>query len=182
MYVSNILRHGLILANSNNTISIINTDFTKDSPYYYLINDLYNSHNRDEINYEYGMSWFVYPLISLVPRKIWNSKPSTSFSNRYTEKLYYKTGEGPVATFSIFGEGYIQFGYLGVLLAPILFVKMRMINIVFFKKIKDSKLIIYLIIFSMITFFRAELPTVYVIMDLIFAYIIITFMSVKIKN
>lgn len=179
MYVANTMRHGLLSNESVNLSEVINSDITKDSPYFDLLGDLYMAKTENRISFEYGLGWVVYPIISLVPRRIWLSKPSTSFSNRYTEKLYWDTGEGPVATFTIFGEGYLQCGYVGVILAPIFFSRMRYFTLRLFAEIQNSEIILYILMFSMITFFRAELPTVFVLIDIISAVFIRGLLSIR---
>lgn len=179
MYFSNIVRHGLLLENHSKSFNLSDNSITHDLEYYYLLNDLYEAKNTYKISLEYGSSWFYYPFITYFPRQFWPDKPLTAFSTRYTEKLYWKIGNGPVATFTIFGEGYLQFGLLGVLLAPIIFAYTRWVSISYIKKINNSRIVIYLIIFSMITFFRAEQPIVYVALDIVYTYIIINFMSLK---
>lgn len=181
MYFSNLIRHGVLLDGSKESVvlsSIISKN-TNDLQYYYFLNDLYKGVNNETLDFEYGVSWVYYPLITYIPRSIWKSKPPTAFSTRYTEKVYWKLGDGPVVTFTIFGEGFIQFGLLGIFLAPILFAYSRYLSIQYLGQIENSKLVILLILFSMVTFFRAEQPIVYVIYDLVSAFFIIKFISKK---
>lgn len=182
MYFSNLARHGLLFKEQSKSFSLSENNITHDLEYYYLLNDLYKAEESGKVSLEYGTSWLYYPLITYFPRKFWANKPLTSFSNRYTEKLYWKLGAGPIATFTIFGEGYLQFGLLGVLFAPILFAYSRYVSLFYVNKIHNSRLVVYLIIFSMITFFRAEQPIVYVLLDILYISFIIKFMSVKIRN
>lgn len=183
MFVSNLVRHGLLLERSNqvNVGALLSeSDLLNDLPYYSILNNLYESKSLGKAELEYGVSWVYYPMLTYVPRSIWKEKPPTAFSTRYTEKLYWKLGEGPVVTFTIFGEGYIQFGLLGVFIAPILFGFSRHLSFKMLKKIENTKLIVILIMFSMITYFRAEQPIVYVFLDIMYASIIINFMSKRI--
>lgn len=182
MYTANIVRHGL-LSNEKKIIStsgLLNSNFATDLSYYFLLNDLYEAKSNGQIKLEYGKGWIYYPFITYIPRAIWKDKPPTAFSTRYTEKLYWKLGEGPVATFTIFGEAYIQFGLLGVILSPLLFAYSRYLSISYLKKITNSKIIILLTVFSMITYFRAEIPFTYVVLDFIYGYIIMKYLSKKI--
>ena len=182
MYTSNLIRHGLLQERADKITldALFNSDLTNDLEYYYLLHDLYVAKDIGKIDYEYGKSWFYYPLLTYIPRNIWADKPPTAFSTRYTEKLYWKLGDGPVATFTIFGEGYIQFGLLGAFFAPIFFSVSRYWSLSYLKRIENSRIIIILILFSMITYFRAEQPIVYVLLDLIYGFIIMKFMSKKI--
>lgn len=68
------------------------------------------------IKHEYGFQLWL-DLITPIPRIIWKEKPNVSFSSRMTEKMYGRIGEGNwVRTFTVWGEGYSQFGFAGILL------------------------------------------------------------------
>jgi len=71
---------------------------------------------------EYGLQMF-YNLISWIPRMIWEEKPLVSFSFRISSELYDEVGITTwVRTFTIPGEGYLQFGVPGMILWSILFI------------------------------------------------------------
>lgn len=148
--------------------------------YYNFLNKIYESKKEGKISKEYGLSWFFYPILNFIPRTIWHNKPTTSFSSRYTEKVYYKLGQGnPVVTFTILGEGYMQFGLLGVFFAPILFAFSRYLSVSIYKKIKGTKIIVFFTLISLITYFRGEQPIFYVFLEILYAYFIIVLMSKK---
>lgn len=185
MQVSNYTRLGLDFEYKN--INIFDLAFmnsiTVDLNYYYFFYDIYNAVNNRLINIEYGQSWYYYQMLTFIPRIIWENKPVTAFSPRLTELLYWKLGTGsPVVTFTIFGEGYFQFKTLGCLIAPILFSVSRYFSMRVFKPIKGSKMFIILTLMSMITYLRAEQPVIYVILDFMYAFIIIKFLSKKVVD
>ena len=183
MRTANYVRSGFFNDTKSNAlvttnISVLAASALSDLNYYNALHDLYEHDQKKTTTKEYGLSWFYYPLINFVPRSLWPNKPLTAFSPRLTEEIYWKIGPGrPVATFTIFGEGYFQFGLLGVFFAPIFFVYSRYYSIIYIKKFVGSKIVIYLIIFSMITYFRGEQPIFHVLLDLLFFKIIQTFFS-----
>lgn len=72
--------------------------------------------DKGRIEYEYGYQLWL-ELLTPVPRAIWPTKPNVSFSSRMTEEIYGRIGEGNwVRTFTVWGEGYAQFGLFGVIL------------------------------------------------------------------
>ena len=184
MQVANNMRSGNL--ESTELSSIKTTDKIKiavalDLNYYNFIYKIYEEKQKNNISYEFGLAWFYYPILNFIPRTFWTHKPMTSSSPRYTELLYYKLGSGePVVTFTILGEGYMQFGPFGVFLAPFIFVYFRYLSVSVLKKIKGVKILVLLILFSLITYFRGEQPIFYVILDIIYASIIMKFMSHKI--
>lgn len=77
----------------------------------------------DVTDFEWGAHWFINTFINFIPRAFWNDKPITSVSNRISEELYDITvgGGDAIYTFTIFGEAYLQFGYAGFFILPILY-------------------------------------------------------------
>lgn len=72
------------------------------------------------LNFELGLQ-YLYSLISFVPRFIWPDKPVVSFNDRITQRLYGELGEDTwVHTFTIWGEGYLQFGWFGFYFSVVL--------------------------------------------------------------
>lgn len=73
-----------------------------------------------QLSYEYGLTYLYVPL-TVVPRALWENKPLVSFEPRWTTHLFGQhfamTSEGwGVWTFTVWGEGLVQFGVLGVFL------------------------------------------------------------------
>lgn len=70
--------------------------------------------------YEYGRQLINTGLV-WVPRVLWKEKPVVSFSFRKTEELYgtVRPGNG-IRTFTFWGEGFVQFGYAGMVAYSVL--------------------------------------------------------------
>jgi hypothetical protein len=71
----------------------------------------------DTVPYQYGRT-YSYMLITLIPRFMWPEKPSMSEANQFYQVQYGLTAENQLDTVSIavgfLTEGYINFGWLGV--------------------------------------------------------------------
>lgn len=65
------------------------------------------------LDLEYGAN-YLYMIATVVPRALWNDKPLTAFEPRFTKILFNDFSEG-VWIFTAWGEGYAQFGFLGIL-------------------------------------------------------------------
>lgn len=77
---------------------------------------------RQTGDYAYGYYWGASQLVNLVPRFFWPEKPITSVSNILSIKVYGADigfGEA-VTTFTIYGEAYWQFSYIGFFILPII--------------------------------------------------------------
>jgi hypothetical protein len=85
------------------------------------ISNLLDGIQSGELYYENGMQ-FIYNLITFVPRFIWEDKPLTSFSYRLSEQIFGEidVGKAWIHTFTVLGEGFLQFGGPGMLLASII--------------------------------------------------------------
>lgn len=126
--------------------------------------------------HEMGYGWFLGSIANLIPRSVWDEKPITSTSNRFTLN-FTKKGIGvfnPVMTITIFGEGYLQLGYLGVCIELALF--MIVFTYLFYYFITNTAYNSVLLGFHLLTvfgiYFRAEIPWMH-----IFIYIFITTIS-----
>lgn len=175
MEIANLTRHGIAVAGQLNLSvgSVFNYILSNDSKYYDYLYSLYNSFQNGIANLDWGKSYFLYPIINFIPRAIWANKPLTSFSSRMTDAVYwgYFSGQS-VVTFTIFGEGYGQFGLIGCVLCSIIFLAARWKNIRQCKKIEYNRLYLLMMIFSMFTYMRSEAPIFYVILDGFWLWII----------
>jgi oligosaccharide repeat unit polymerase len=82
--------------------------------------DLYERVESGELNLENGKQ-FLYNAVSFIPRGLWPSKPFTSFSYRLSTDLYGQMGvDGWVHTYTLWGEGYLQYGVAGTYIATLL--------------------------------------------------------------
>ena len=89
----------------------------------YYIEILKQAVETGKLKFEYGLQ-MIYNLISWIPRLIWEEKPAVSFSFRISDQLF----DGQVGistwvrTFTIPGEGYLQFGVFGMILWSVIFI------------------------------------------------------------
>lgn len=120
-------------------------------------------------DFEYGYGWFIGSFGNAVPRFLWKDKPVTSTSNRFTTLV---TGEepsllNPVMTFTIFGEGYLQLGLIGVVAETVfvLFVFSKLFYSYMNHRSGGGDLAAFNLMTLSMIFFRAEIP----FMQLIFA-------------
>lgn len=128
----------------------------------------YNKYVRSATEYtrvkdfEYGYGWFISSFGNAVPRFVWQDKPVTSTSNRFTTLV---TGEepsllNPVMTFTIFGEGYLQFGLVGVVVETIfvLFIFSKLFHSYMRATGGTGELAAFNLLTMSLIFFRAEIP------------------------
>ena len=72
--------------------------------------------NEGALKLEYGLQ-YLYNLIIFIPRFLWQDKPLVSFSYRISEEIYGEMGENAwVHTYTPWGEGYMQFGFIGTVI------------------------------------------------------------------
>jgi hypothetical protein len=69
--------------------------------------------------YEHGKRWLLAPLVAAVPRALWPGKP-----NLWSEDIAYRYGGasrpgGTAQPAGLVGDGWIQFGWLGVIFASL---------------------------------------------------------------
>ena len=183
MRVANYTRFGQTAVGIDLSIeSLFTSLMSNDSLYYEYFHYLYDAIQDGRANFEYGLSWFVYPFVNMVPRQIWPTKPYTAFSARMTDQIYWGLTSGnPVVTFSMLGEGYAQLGVIGCFLAPLVFLGSRWIN---FKKVKQMKyghMYTLILMFSLLTYMRSEAPIFYSVIDCFWLWFICKFMCVKKK-
>lgn len=118
-------------------------------------------------DFEYGYGWFIGSFGNAVPRFIWQDKPVTSTSNRFTTLV---TGEepsllNPVMTFTIFGEGYLQFGLFGVVVETVfvLFMFSKLFHSYMRVPNGGGELAAFNLLTWSLIFFRAEIPFIQII-------------------
>ncbi|SHG75320.1 oligosaccharide repeat unit polymerase [Marinomonas polaris DSM 16579] len=114
LVLANNLRHGIETFNSEVSVTKIIADQLDYNKYINELNEHYDSYEK----FEYGSGWLLASLGNVVPRFIWKDKPVTSFSNRLTVDITQRdlSLHNPVRTYTIFGTGYSQFYYFGVVL------------------------------------------------------------------
>jgi len=147
--------------------------------YYDWVYDLYVKIDKDEIDHDFGAAWLYYSPLSFIPRSLWKEKPITSTSNRLTEMVYdQQVGSGTlIYTFTIIGEAYWQFSYIGVFIVPFLLIGMYILVFNSVSKLKYSSYWQGMILIEMIPFVRAELPIVQVMLNLMILSLIFFLLS-----
>ena len=183
MRVANFTRFGQTATGIDLSITSLFTSLmSNDSLYYEYFHYLYDAIQDGRVNFEYGLSWLVYPFVNMIPRQLWPAKPYTAFSARMTDQIYWALTSGnPVVTFSMLGEGYAQLGVIGCFLAPLVFLGSRWLN---FKKVKQMKyghMYTLILMFSLLTYMRSEAPIFYSILDFFWLWFICKFLCVKKK-
>jgi hypothetical protein len=137
---------------------------------YYLYELIENNYSRENVKNIH------YYLVSFIPRRIYSNKPITSFNVRTTQNFYaYRVGESInaiVRTYTLPGEGYIQFGMVGVFLFTFLAVYLTRMLIYYLIKINYSEFIITNIVFSIIINFRSAFDSFFYTMAFQLIYII----------
>ncbi len=153
--------------------SLLKTTVSNDSLYYEYFHSLYTGVKDGLVSYEYGLSWFIYPFMNLIPRSVWPEKPYTAFSARMTNELFWNLDSGnPVVTFSILGEGYAQLGLLGVFISPLIFMMSRWMNFKLLRKMRYSNVYILITMFSLLTYMRSEAPIFLALIDQLWLIVI----------
>ncbi|MFN3690189.1 MAG: hypothetical protein ACK4UU_04605, partial [Fimbriimonadales bacterium] len=78
---------------------------------------LWQEYMDGNITMEYGANYYYYSLLTFIPKALWAEKPQTSFETRWTLNLFGslldETAIIFVRTFTPWGEGLVQFGWLG---------------------------------------------------------------------
>lgn len=78
---------------------------------------LWQQYTDGNITLEYGANYYYYSPLTIVPKALWEDKPQTSFETRWTlnlfDSLLDEDGQISVHTFTPWGEGLVQFGWLG---------------------------------------------------------------------
>lgn len=117
---------------------------------------LWSFYEDDLIKHEYGAG-YLYLLETIVPRKIWPEKPLVSFEARWTDLLFGShyaedLNVQGVWTFTVWGEGLVQFGPIGVLINCFIYGLVMNILFQFFAKYK---------FFLVLSFYYAVICAVY---------------------
>ncbi|MCS6918238.1 MAG: oligosaccharide repeat unit polymerase [Fimbriimonadales bacterium] len=78
---------------------------------------LWQEYTDGNIALEYGANYYYYSPLTFVPKALWADKPQTSFETRWTLNLFNslldEDAQISVHTFTPWGEGLAQFGWLG---------------------------------------------------------------------
>lgn len=126
--------------------------------------DMYSQHESGYLKYEFGKQLWYYNIIMFVPRFLWKDKPTVSFSARMTEILYGQIGVGDkswVRTFTVWGEGYSQFGWAGMILYSILLVFLMRSVVFFLSRYEGSEFLCFYYLAQSPLLLRADLFSIY---------------------
>ena len=132
--------------------------FTNQLGYREWVSDLISFTNVE--GFSYGIDWIVNPVVTFIPRFFWPDKPITSTSNILHQNVGgHSLGDGSyILTYTIFGEGYYQLGYFGVLIAPIILLFLFKLIVRLSQDLPGSPFFIAWSYFRFIPYVRAELP------------------------
>lgn len=124
------------------------------------VRDVQRAVDTGKVGVDAGYGWLVLGPLSLVPRAVWPGKPLTSASNRLTELVYdVKIGDGtPITTFTVYGDGYFQAGYMGVFVGAAAFVLGYSLLLTWMRRFQHTEFWAAMVLLHMVTFFRGELP------------------------
>lgn len=126
--------------------------------------DMYLQHESGYLKYEFGKQLWYYNIIMFVPRFLWKDKPTISFSARMTEIIYGQIGVGNkswVRTFTVWGEGFSQFGWAGMILYSILLVFLMRSVIFFLSRYEGSEFLCFYYLAQSPLLLRADLFSIY---------------------
>lgn len=127
-------------------------------------------------NFEYGYGWFISSVGNAVPRFIWQDKPVTSTSNRFTTLVTDEEPSllNPVMTFTIFGEGYLQFGLVGVVMETVfvLFIFSKLFHSYMRSPNGGGELAAFNLLTLSLIYFRAEIPFIQIIFVILTLWIL----------
>ena len=185
MYIFNFYRQGMTqqLMEANITLkSAFMNSFSglNTSKYFY---ELLNSDLKIEY-FEKAYYW----IITYIPRRLWEDKPIVSFNVRITEELFgYTVGDfkgADVATFTVPGEGFYQFGYVGVFLLTFAAVYMSRVLVAFYLRILYSELLLIGFMLSVLINFRSAFDSFLhsIIFSFLFTIVLIPFFFYVNKN
>ena len=105
--------------------------------------DLVNRINDGGLAFENGKQYY-YNIIAFIPRFIWPNKPIVSFSVRMSGILYGPIGPSAwVHTYTIWGEGYSQFGWVGTFLSSVQLIGLILLLSILVKKFPRYQIIYF---------------------------------------
>lgn len=167
-FFANLLRHGILTFEAGLLASMHEQNLNQ-LKYPIWVDELIKLLKNNELSLSYGFNWFVTPIVNIIPRAFWPDKPLTSTSNVLSEKVYGITvGDGsPITTFTIWGEGYWQFGLVGVFFAIFFYYLLFRVISEFYSLYKDTEFYLIFVLINWVPFVRAEMPVFYTITSLV---------------
>ncbi len=145
-------------------------------------NDLYEFFDSRGLELEYGYQLYL-EILTPVPRMIWKDKPNVSFSSRMTEVMYGKISSSVwVRTFTVWAEGFVQFGYFGIILYSFLLVFMLKNTFLFLSKFFGFEFVLINFMLSLPFYVRTDFFAVYARILDIFVVLMFLIIFFKIKK
>lgn len=172
IFISNAVRFGI--EPTTETSGLILESGLSEINYNKYLEDINEYMQLNE--FEKGYGWVIGSFGNAIPRFVWQEKPVTSTSNRFTTLI---TGENPsffnpVMTFTIFGEGYTQFGLAGVVLETVfvLFIFSKLFYSYMRAPEGGGELAAFNLLTLSLIFFRAEIPFIQILFAIITLWIL----------
>ena len=171
---SNAARQGIEISDVNYQMSdflIYQFDYNK------YLNELELYYEKEELEYGYG--WLLGSFVNFIPRSIYKDKPVTSFSNRLTNNITgaEASSNNPVRTYTIFGTGYSQFGFIGTIIETMFYV-LIFSRLYYTSLSRQIPYFAFFISFYALLYFRGETPFV----QLFFLWFVLLFIEKRISN
>ncbi|OEF00506.1 hypothetical protein A136_13995 [Vibrio crassostreae 9ZC13] len=162
LVLANNLRHGIDDEKVDVNVTKI---IAEQLDYNKYINELYLFYD-DYQKMEYGSGWLLASFGNVIPRFIWEGKPVTSFSNRLTVDITGKELSlwNPVRTYTIFGTGYTQLYFLGVVLETIFYIFLFSRLFYSFKSLNGGEFFSFYIACLSLIYFRGETPFIQIML------------------
>jgi len=175
MYAMNFFRQGM-------TGQLLNNEFNLYTASLNSLSGLNTSkYLYDLIIGNYPIEYFsnsYYWILAYIPRRLYPEKPVVSFNVRTTESFYeYIVGDfkgADIRTFTLPGEGYIQFSYIGVILLTFLAVYMSRFLISIYLRFEYSEFLIVGFLFSVLINFRSAFDSF--LHSVVYSIILLTFL------
>ena len=180
LIIGSFLRHGRLdkmtfenLLNFENIFNELN--------YNIWVNDLVIFVEKNQ-EFRLGYDWFVVPIINFIPRSLWNDKPLTSISNNLSEKIYLADigGGDAVTTFTIYGEAYWQFWYLGFIILPIITFVLYRVLYYLSSQFSGGVYLYSIFLVKYFALVRAETPIFQLLYMIIVLYLLILLGRIKV--
>jgi hypothetical protein len=174
MGVANMWRGGLGFGfdeiRSSGLTRIMQSSFPSTGSYFDYFYSVVDAVDRGTAKLEYGMNWVYYNIINFIPRAIWANKPITSINGRLTDLLF--PTETAMCTFTMFGEGYVQIGFFGVLIESFIFLYSKYVVISSVSNISNSDLFRNICIINALTYTRSNAPVFEAIIYLVVIFVV----------
>lgn len=121
---------------------------------------LWQQYTDGNIDLEYGANYYYYSPLTFIPKALWVEKPQTSFETRWTLNLFGslldEDAQISVHTFTPWGEGLVQFGWLGGMVNLFLYGLILNMTIGFFSRRTYACLVYFFYSILAATFIRTS--------------------------